>query len=58
MIKFYKKNLSPLKKHATCIYTPTCSQYAIEAIEKYGINEEYRKSYKPVQKIIEKQGNF
>ena len=30
------KNISPLKKHATCIYTPTCSQYAIEAIEKYG----------------------
>ncbi len=36
MIKFYRKNLSPLKKHAVCIYTPTCSQYAIEAIEKYG----------------------
>ena len=36
MIKFYRKNISPLKKHATCIYTPTCSQYAIEAIEKYG----------------------
>ena len=36
MIKFYKKSISPLKKHATCIYTPTCSQYAIEAIEKYG----------------------
>lgn len=35
-IRFYKKYLSPLKKHATCIYTPTCSQYAIEAIEKYG----------------------
>ena len=35
-IKFYRKYLSPLKKHATCIYTPTCSKYAIEAIEKYG----------------------
>ena len=30
----------------------------LEAIEKYGITDEYRKSYKPVQKIIEKQGNF
>ena len=30
----------------------------LEAIEKYGITEEYRKSYKPVQKIIEKQGNL
>lgn len=30
----------------------------LEAIEKYGITPEYRKTYKPVQKIIEKQGNF
>ena len=30
----------------------------LEAIEKYGITDEYRKSYKPVQKIIEKQGNL
>ena len=36
LIKFYQKYLSPLKGRATCIYTPTCSQYAIEAIEKYG----------------------
>lgn len=36
-IKFYKKYLSPLKGHAMCIYTPTCSSYAIEALEKYGV---------------------
>ena len=36
LVKFYRKFLSPLKKHSTCIYTPTCSQYAIEALEKYG----------------------
>ena len=36
MVRFYQKHLSHLKKHPTCIYTPTCSQYAIEAIEKYG----------------------
>lgn len=30
----------------------------LEAIEKYGITDEYRKSYKPVQKIVEKQGNL
>ena len=35
-IKFYQKYLSALKGRATCIYTPTCSQYALEAIEKYG----------------------
>lgn len=37
LIKFYRKYLSPLKGHATCKYLPTCSQYAIEAIEKYGV---------------------
>lgn len=37
LIKFYRKYLSPLKGHATCKYFPTCSQYAIEAIEKYGV---------------------
>lgn len=36
MIQFYRRRLSPLKKRPSCIYTPTCSQYAIEAIEKYG----------------------
>ena len=35
-IKFYKKYLSGLKGYSTCIYYPTCSQYAVEAIEKYG----------------------
>jgi hypothetical protein len=37
LIKFYRKYLSPFKGHATCKYFPTCSQYAIEAIEKYGV---------------------
>lgn len=36
MINIYRKYLSPLKRRPTCIYTPTCSQYAIEALEKYG----------------------
>ena len=36
MVKIYQKYLSPLKGHSTCIYFPTCSQYAVEAIEKYG----------------------
>lgn len=37
LIRFYQKYLSPLKGHGTCKYFPTCSQYAIEALEKYGI---------------------
>ena len=35
LVRFYRKNLSPLKPPC-CRYTPTCSQYALEAIEKYG----------------------
>ncbi|MBV1818774.1 membrane protein insertion efficiency factor YidD [Clostridium cochlearium] len=35
LIKFYRKYLSPLKKPC-CKYYPTCSQYAIDAISKYG----------------------
>ena len=31
----YRKYISPMKR-GCCIYIPTCSQYAIEAITKYG----------------------
>jgi len=36
LIKFYRKKISPLKRHGCCRFTPTCSQYALEAYEKYG----------------------
>ena len=36
-IRGYQIFLSPLKVRYHCIYTPTCSQYAIEALEKYGV---------------------
>ncbi len=35
-INFYQKYLSGMKRQPTCIYYPCCSQYAKEAIEKYG----------------------
>lgn len=36
IIKLYQKYISPLLgKH--CKYYPTCSQYALEAIDKYGV---------------------
>lgn len=35
MIKFYQKYLSPLKT-TKCPYIPTCSNYGLQAIEKYG----------------------
>lgn len=34
-IRFYQLCISPLFL-STCRYTPTCSQYAIEAIQKHG----------------------
>ena len=36
MIKFYRRYLSPLKGPWHCIYYPTCSQYGLEAIERFG----------------------
>ncbi|MDP4278129.1 MAG: membrane protein insertion efficiency factor YidD [Bacteroidota bacterium] len=35
LIRFYQLAISPMT-HASCRYTPTCSQYAVEAIRKYG----------------------
>ena len=35
MIRFYRRNISPLTP-PSCRFTPTCSAYAYEAIEKYG----------------------
>lgn len=35
MIRFYRKHISPAFP-SVCRFSPTCSQYALEAIEKYG----------------------
>ncbi len=34
-IRFYQRSISPLRP-SCCRFTPTCSQYALEAITKYG----------------------
>ena len=36
VFKFYKKCISPLLPSA-CIYTPTCSEYAIQAVSRFGV---------------------
>ena len=36
IIRFYQRNISPYKGGATCRFVPTCSEYALEALEKYG----------------------
>ena len=35
LIRFYQRFISPLTPPA-CRFTPTCSQYTLEAIQKYG----------------------
>ena len=35
LVKFYRRNISPYTKPC-CRFIPTCSQYALEALEKYG----------------------
>jgi hypothetical protein len=35
LIRFYQRFISP-GLPPSCIYTPSCSQYTFEAIEKYG----------------------
>jgi uncharacterized protein len=37
VIRFYQVFLSPLKGKATCRFYPTCSEYAIQAVQKYGV---------------------
>lgn len=35
-LRGYKRHVSPLLPPA-CRYTPTCSEYAVEAVERYGV---------------------
>jgi len=37
LIRFYQRRLSPLKRQPCCRFYPTCSTYALQAIEKYGV---------------------
>lgn len=36
IIHVYRKFISPIKR-GKCRFYPTCSEYAIDAIEKYGV---------------------
>ena len=36
MVRFYRAAISPLRPPC-CRFYPTCSQYALEALEKYGV---------------------
>lgn len=48
LIRFYRIFISPLKP-SCCRFTPTCSEYALQAIEKYGA---LKGSWLAVKRII------
>ncbi len=49
IVKFYKKYISPMKRYPSCRYIPTCSQYALEALQKYG---PFKGSYLAIRRIL------
>ncbi len=48
-VKFYRKCISPYKGNIHCRFTPTCSEYAMEALEKYG---PFKGTYLSVRRIL------
>ena len=49
MVRIYRKYISPMKRMPSCRYSPTCSQYAIEALQKYG---PLKGSYLAIRRIL------
>lgn len=47
-IRFYQRFISPMLPPA-CRFTPTCSQYAVEAIQKHGA---LKGSYLAIRRIL------
>lgn len=48
LIRLYRKHISPMKTPC-CRFTPTCSQYALEAFEKYGF---FKGLYLSVRRVL------
>ncbi|GMQ95345.1 MAG: membrane protein insertion efficiency factor YidD [Patescibacteria group bacterium] len=57
LIRVYQKTFSPdhgllgktgVRKTSTCVFYPTCSEYTIHAIEKYGVASGLYKGVKRV----------
>lgn len=47
LIRFYQRFISPMKP-PSCRFEPTCSHYALEAVQKYGT---FRGSWLAVRRI-------
>lgn len=39
LIGFYRRYISPMKRTPTCRFIPSCSEYAFEAVSKYGVRK-------------------
>ena len=49
-VRFYQRNISPvIGGRAACRFTPTCSEYTVTAIAKYGA---FRGVYMGVRRIL------
>jgi len=49
MIRFYQMAISPLKGR-TCRFYPTCSNYTLQALNKYGVIKGSAKAFKRIIK--------
>ncbi len=49
-VRFYQRNISPvIGGRAACRFTPTCSEYMVGAIAKYGA---FRGGYMGIRRIL------
>lgn len=48
LVRIYRKIISPIIA-PRCIFYPTCSEYSLEALEKYGF---IKGSYKSIKRIL------
>ena len=48
LVRFYRRYISPMRQPC-CRFVPTCSQYALEALEKYGA---VKGSYLAIRRIL------
>jgi len=48
IVRMYQAVISPLLPPGTCRFHPTCSQYSIDAIRKYGVA---KGAYRSIKRI-------
>ena len=48
IVRFYQTTISPLTG-ASCRYVPTCSEYMVQAIQKYGL---LRGGWKGLRRVV------